>query len=291
MVENNLKNLGETINSIRMKLDINQKQLAEGICSQSQISKIESGEISPYIHTLIKISKKLGINPSYFINQVYKDQFEFIAHSKELVREAIRKKDYKEVKRLIGKFEKHKCFQEIEEVQFLEWHKGIVTYYLDQNFTRSIEILEDTFQLKDSIQHTEQDIQILNSLAIIYSEEQQWENAKHTFIEAIEVYKKSIFITDTSILVRLYYNLGKLLYEAEEYKESLVYCDKGIAHCKQYHSNYLFGELLYQKGMNLLKLDGQSAGQVFLEESLFLFKLLDKEQNYEFVKEKIASLS
>nr|WP_079504869.1 helix-turn-helix transcriptional regulator [Mesobacillus jeotgali] len=49
MSEFNFKNLGDTIHTIRVKLNVTQKELAKGICSQSQISKIEKGEISPYI--------------------------------------------------------------------------------------------------------------------------------------------------------------------------------------------------------------------------------------------------
>ncbi len=55
-------NLGEAIKELRQSLGYTQEEFAQGICSQSQISKIEKGEISPYVHTLIQMALKLGWN-------------------------------------------------------------------------------------------------------------------------------------------------------------------------------------------------------------------------------------
>ncbi|MFD0047777.1 helix-turn-helix domain-containing protein [Actinomycetes bacterium NPDC127524] len=290
MIEDNLSNLGESIYNIRLKLNISQKELADGICSQSQVSKIESGIISPYVHTLVKISKKLGINPTYFLNQIYKDQFEFIDHSKKTVREAIHQKDYKEVKRLLKSLERHPSFRDIEEKQFIMWHQGIITYYLNKDFGKSIEILTEAFNMKESIRHSEQDIQVLNSLAIIYSEEKQSENAKENFDLSLKVYKNSLLVTDTSIYVRICYNSSKFLFSLNEYSEALSYCNKGIEHCKQHHSTFLFGELLYQKGSILIKLNDKENGINFLEYACVLFQVLNRTDYLKIVQEEIDEI-
>ncbi|MEK5066797.1 helix-turn-helix domain-containing protein [Cytobacillus sp. FSL R5-0596] len=290
MLEKNLKNLGQSIHDVRVKLNLSQKELAKGICSQSQISKIESGEISPYIHTLIKISKKLGIHPSFFVNQVYKDQYEFINDSRTMIRKAVHLKDYREVKRLVNHFSKHPSFQGIEEKQFLIWHKGIATYYLDKDFEKSIAILTEAYNMKNSIQYTEQDIQILNSLAIIFSEEEQWYLAKEKFITAINVFNESFVPLDISIYIRLCYNVSKLLLDLKEYKESLFYAEKGLELCKHNNSNYLFGELLYQKGSLLVKLDNINDGLKFLQNSCTIFEVLNKESYLTTVKKEIKEL-
>ncbi|MCM3670942.1 helix-turn-helix domain-containing protein [Mesobacillus maritimus] len=291
MLEKNLKHLGDTIHSIRVRLNISQKELAEGICSQSQISKIEAGQISPYVDTLVKISKKLGICPAYFLNIVYKDQYHFITSSKKSIRKAISAKDYREVKRLVDKYEKHPSFQDIEEKQFLKWHKGIAVYYLDQKFHESVKILREASSMKDSIQHTEQDIQILNSLAIIYSEEEQWVDAKSKFEEAIEVFNKSIFIDDITISIRLSYNLSKLLYSINEYNDGLFYCNKGLEQCKKHHSSYLFGELLYQKGITLSEIGNKREGIKHLKYAFNAFELLEKDDYLEITNQKINELN
>ena len=155
MSEFNFKNLGDTIHTIRVKLNVTQKELAEGICSQSQISKIEKGEISPYIDTLVKIANRLGMDPNYFINQICKEQYEFVEHSKVKIREYTKKKEYVEVKRLISRLEKHPSFKNLEEVQFLYWHKGVYTYYLEDDFSKAINLLMSALNLKCSFQKTD----------------------------------------------------------------------------------------------------------------------------------------
>ncbi|WP_409295864.1 helix-turn-helix domain-containing protein [Peribacillus sp. SCS-26] len=290
MIEDNLSNLGESIYNIRVKLNISQKELADGICSQSQISKIESGMISPYVHTLIKISKKLGINPAFFLNQIYKDQFEFVDHSKKLVREAIHHKEYKEVKRLLKSLDRHPSFKDIEEKQFIMWHQGIITYYLDKDFHKSIDLLSNASKMKESFRHSEQDIQVLNSLAIIYSEEKQVEKAKENFELALKTYKNSLLVTDTSIYIRICYNSSKFLFSLNKYSDALTYCDRGIEHCKQFHSTFLLGELLYQKGSTLIKLNDKENGIKFLEQACVLFQVLDRSDYLNIVQAELDEI-
>lgn len=44
---------------------MSQSELCHGICSQSQISKIEKGIIYPSSILLYQLSERLGINPNY----------------------------------------------------------------------------------------------------------------------------------------------------------------------------------------------------------------------------------
>lgn len=288
MTEFNFKNLGESIHSIRVKLGISQKDLASGICSQSQISKIETGEISPYIHTLVKISERLGINTTHFINQISKEHFEFVSQSKNLVRESIKKKDYKEVKRLINKLEKHPSFQNIEERQFISWHKGVWVYYLENDSEKAIAVLKGALDLKDSIQATEQDIQIINSIGIIYGEKEEWAAAKDSFLRAQEIYNKALYSLDFTILIRIYYNLSKIYYKLDHTNEALSVANKGIAMAIENDSSYLLGELLYQKGFIYAERGDISQGIYFLQQAGNIFTLQEKESYIQLVQDKLA---
>ncbi|WP_193065021.1 helix-turn-helix domain-containing protein [Oceanobacillus oncorhynchi] len=290
-IEKNLKNLGAIIESTRISLNLSQSELAEGICSQSQISKIESGQISPYIHTVVKLSKKLGIDPKYFLNYIYKDQYEFVAHSKESIRKAISNKDYDEVKRLVNLYEKHKEFQDLEEKQFISWHKGIISYYFNKDFYGSLKILTNALSMKHALQSTEQDIQILNSIAIIYSEEGQLLKAQDKFKEAIKIYDKSLFIIDPHIYIRICYNLSKVLYNLKEYQDGLSFCNRGIEMCKERQSNYMFGELLFQKGTILIGIMNKHEGIKYLQYAGTIFELLEREDYLSIVKRKIDKLN
>lgn len=287
MNEFNFKSLGETIRSIRVKLEITQKELADGICSQSQISKIEKGEISPYIDTLLKIALKLGINPNYFINIIKKEQYEFITNSKNKVREYTKKKDYLEVKRLVTILEKHQAFKNLEEKQFICWHKGIYLYYLEKDSSKALEKLEEALNLKNSIQATDQDIQIMNSIGIILGEENQWEQAKMAFFHAVQIFKDSLSPMDITILVKLYYNLSKVFYKLQQSKEALEITNKGIELAIENESNYLLGELLYQKGLILADTGDISKGLDYLHQASSIFTIYKNEKYLNITQDKI----
>ena len=57
-------NLGIIIKELRKK-NMSQSELCHGICSQSQISKIEKGIIYPSSILLYQLSERLGIDPNY----------------------------------------------------------------------------------------------------------------------------------------------------------------------------------------------------------------------------------
>ncbi|MCM3666371.1 helix-turn-helix transcriptional regulator [Mesobacillus subterraneus] len=288
MPEFNFKNLGQSIYSIRITLGISQKELAEGICSQSQISKIENGEISPYIHTLIKLSERLGVNSNYFINQISKEHYEFIVQTKDEIRKMIKEKDYKEVKRLINKLEKHPSFQNIEEKQFIYWHRGISDYYLNDDASNAIKILNNALKLKESIQATAQDIQIINSIGIIYGEMEDWENARNSFLNAADIFRKSLYPMDYKILVRINYNLSKVIFKLKENANALQVVNKGLNLAIENDSSYLFGELLYQKGLILNELGKINDSIRNLEQARTIFDLYGKDSYLKKVNEKIS---
>ncbi|WP_078394546.1 helix-turn-helix domain-containing protein [Shouchella patagoniensis] len=77
-------NLGKAIAEIRKSKGISQKKLAESICDQSLISKIESGSTVPTIKVIYDIAKKLNVSLNYltrFFEVENPDNFDFFVDS------------------------------------------------------------------------------------------------------------------------------------------------------------------------------------------------------------------
>ncbi len=53
------------LKNLERKKNMSQSELCHGICSQSQISKIEKGIIYPSSILLYQLSERLGIDPNY----------------------------------------------------------------------------------------------------------------------------------------------------------------------------------------------------------------------------------
>ncbi|MBV6684081.1 helix-turn-helix domain-containing protein [Bacillus sp. JRC01] len=58
--------IGKKIKELRKAIGITQGELAEGICTQALISRIEKGDIYPSATVLYRISQRLGVDVNYF---------------------------------------------------------------------------------------------------------------------------------------------------------------------------------------------------------------------------------
>jgi transcriptional regulator with XRE-family HTH domain len=58
--------IGKKIKELRKIVGLTQSELAEEICTQALISRIEKGDIYPSATAIYQISKKLGVDVNYF---------------------------------------------------------------------------------------------------------------------------------------------------------------------------------------------------------------------------------
>lgn len=65
--------IGERIRQVRMHKGLTQGELVSGVCSITYLSRIESGKIKPSSSFLIKVSKKLGVNCDFLIDDNHEE--------------------------------------------------------------------------------------------------------------------------------------------------------------------------------------------------------------------------
>ena len=61
--------LASRIKNRRKELKLSQKELADGICKQGQISRLENGEYTPGSELLYQLAKKLNVSMDYFFDE------------------------------------------------------------------------------------------------------------------------------------------------------------------------------------------------------------------------------
>ncbi|MEC1154872.1 helix-turn-helix domain-containing protein [Cytobacillus horneckiae] len=272
-------NLAQLIKDLRQSIGISQRELAEGVCSQSEISQIENGKIIPCIYTLMSISERLGVEPVYFIDRMNKDEYTLLINIKKEIRDCSHNKNYIKMSKLIKKYEGLACFRPLEEKQFIIWHKGIVEYYVNNDPILAQQYLNYALSLRHSFYKTSQDVNILNSSAIMYAEVGDHHQAIGAFKEAISLYELSDTIADFKLHIKLLYNISKSYTKNGEWTIAEKYCDLGIKKCKKEYTFYLYGELFYQKALiSKLKGDYKEASKQF-NKSLFIFTE-SKRENY-----------
>ena len=154
-MEFNFLNLKE----IRIKRSMTQKDLAEGICSQAMVSKIEKNDLVPDINTVLQFADKLGVDIKELIGEESQSQSKLSTNE---ISELLEKREYFELEQLLQK--QGILNKDLKSLTPMEiWLRTIILYSNYREKDQAISMLTD---LKNSeIKDYNQRVRISNTLA------------------------------------------------------------------------------------------------------------------------------
>ncbi|AVP44804.1 helix-turn-helix domain-containing protein [Bacillus thuringiensis] len=282
--------LGITIKELRIKKNISQSDLCHGICSQSQISKIEKGVIYPSSILLYQLSERLGVDPNNIFALTQNKKLKYTENVKYVMRDCIRQHQYKELYEIVTREKYTNNFQTKEDKQFLLWHEAIAIYCVNNSTKVALTLLNNALKLTvtniDFL--SEREIDILHTMAILHAENKEYKKSITILKRCLNNFNKLDFPRDKEIKLKIIYNLAKNLSYTYQYEEAIKYIDKGIQLAINLNTFYLLGELYYGKGSNLLKLKQYNEEDVAnnMKKSLFIFELTKNEKKLKIIKEE-----
>ncbi|KZE37468.1 hypothetical protein AV656_12945 [Bhargavaea cecembensis] len=266
--------LGMEIRKWRKIRKMTQKQLADGICNQSEISRLEKGDSYPSIDTLQAISVKLRLPLSYFFEVLIHDDFEAKEKMLDDVKSFSSKKDYEGLYRYTQELLNNGRFLHPELKTYLESYYYVSLYYLKKHDYRYC--VTELYRLTD-VEVIGMDVllktRIKNAIAIILAENSKHEEGMKIFKEilqeqvAAEEYDK--------MRITILYNVGKTQFVLKEYQEALSTTDEAIGLSIKYRDMSILGQLHYQRAQILEEL-GSPFGEIqsSYQKARFFFELL-----------------
>ncbi|PGN48626.1 transcriptional regulator [Bacillus cereus] len=273
--------LGITIKELRIKKNISQSELCHGICSQSQISKIEKGMIYPSSILLYQLSERLGIDPNNIFALTQNKRLKYVENVKYVIKDCLKQKQYKELYEIVKKEKNLNNFQTKDEKQFLIWHEAIAVFMVDKSIKTALDFLNNALKLTltNSDFLSEREIDIMQTMAIFYAENKEYEKSITIFKRCLTNFNKLDFPRDKEIKLKLMLNLAKCFDFTYQHEEAIKYIDKGIKLAINLNTLYLLGELFYLKGQCLLKMKQHNVEDVIYnwKKALFIFELTEKE--------------
>ncbi|HDR3345720.1 TPA: helix-turn-helix domain-containing protein [Bacillus cereus] len=273
--------LGITIKKLRIKKNISQSELCHGICSQSQISKIEKGMIYPSSILLYQLSERLGIDPNNIFALTQNKRLKYVENVKYVIKDCLKQKQYKELYEIVKKEKNLNNFQTKDEKQFLMWHEAIAIFMVDKSIKTALDFLNNALKLTltNSDFLSEREIDIMQTMAIFYAENKEYEKSINIFKRCLTNFNKLDFPRDKEIKLKLMLNLAKCFDFTYQHEEAIKYIDKGIKLAINLNTLYLLGELFYLKGQCLLKMKQHNVEDVIYnwKKALFIFELTEKE--------------
>ncbi|MFN7251851.1 MAG: helix-turn-helix domain-containing protein [Anaerobacillus sp.] len=286
--------VGDKIKELRMHYNIYQEELAEGICTQATISRIEKNEIVPNSYILYQIAKRLGVDMDYFYGSGSLLKIEYVKNVYQDLERLVREKNYKEVLRIVKLEKINPLFRRDELKQILLWREGISYFYLNNNQDKAFELLDAALQLtpttKKNTSATE--IDILASIAAIHGEIRQYAKAAEIYHDISIKMKKSPANYDPKLAIRIAYNSAVIAHLLSNYQEAIRFCDKTIQLCLSNLTFYILGETYFQKGESILALtSNKQETLLWLEKSLNIFRIINNEHAVKYVLDEINKLN
>lgn len=238
------KRLGIKIKELRKERGLKQFELAEGICSQAQISKIEKGQVEPLSSTLYLIANRLNVQVSHFFNHI-PDTRDYLAQMIVNLKAARKNSDFQLIKHIIEEHENKRINDNNETLAVLTWYKGLYNYYLNKDLIASTDLLKKAITLADNNTVTKNEI--LNDIGVLLIDAGEFSLSINYLQDSL----RNLEITESKnpeLQVRIIYNLICCLFELKKYKDAIYYCHLAINICIEAEKMDYFRELHYWLG-------------------------------------------
>jgi len=212
--------LAEKFRVKRKELGLSQQTLAEGICEQSQISKIERGHFIPSADLLFKLSQRLEVPLDYFFNEQIEVKSN-LSNFKHLSARLLDDRNYDDLEYLYKIEVERSTFLTLEDRTYLEWIKSIIDFYLYNLQFEAISYLENILSKVSST--TLIYLKVLNTLSNFYSLVGHEEDYKKNYAHLMELYQTKNLDYQEFLFgyIRVRHNYAHYLVSKEKYNEAI----------------------------------------------------------------------
>lgn len=242
-----MNTLAEKFRLKRKELRLSQQTLAEGICEQSQISKIERGHFIPSADLLFKLSQRLEVPLDYFFNEQIEIKSN-LSNFKQLSARLLDDRNYNDLEYLYKIEIERGSFLTLEDRTYLEWVKSIIDFYQYNLQFDAISHLENILSKVSST--TLIYLKVLNTLSNFYSLVGREEDYEKNYSHLMELYQTKNLDHQEFLFgyIRVRHNYAHYLVSKEKYNEAIQEALETIELCKQRQTSYQLAPLLILVG-------------------------------------------
>jgi len=275
--------IGEIIRSNRINQKISQEELCSGICSASNLSRIENGEQIPTRITYEALMERLGQAPEIYPSFLDNRELEAF-RLRHQISQSLHAEDFDEAEMLVNRLESLGKLERVYEQLILHVRTLIMKNRGADSHDvlvamKSVAALSIKEFSPDKILRyilSKDDLVILKNLAASH-----YGAGEHdTAIEILYAIKKYIErkVVDDEGISPLYtgilHPLTNWVGMKGRHKEVVSLCDTGIKRCIEYGAYRSFDALLYNKGYALVMLGEINEAKKYLQEAYYLSRAL-----------------
>ena len=265
--------LATRLKNRRKELKMSQRELAEGICKQGQISRLENGEFTPGADFLYALSKKLKVSMDYFFNEQIEEEIDELSEFKKLAQTFITNRNYESLK-YIYELESVKVHRlSLVDKFYMEWIKSLIDFYFYGQKEESVARLEKVLSQLNVTDLFY--IQVSNTLFNFYYDIEDLEsfNEIREKLECQVNQLKLNTIEELNLSIKFNYNVCRYLWLQNNTEEAITKITDTINQCKTYRTTYLLADLYLLIGNVSKNFSSKIAVKEYFETAYFLYKL------------------
>jgi len=276
--------IGLALRRLRKKHRLTQKDLANGICSQAEISKIENGTHSPTVDLLFALSRRLQVPISMFLDSA--NQQDSIRMVDDTLLTRFRNQEFLNIYNEMKILSKQ---QSVESEWGLLYHFyfSLCAFRLQKiDYRTCIVELQNLFEKYATTYYSPSMlIRIKSAIANIYYENKSYHHGMRVYGELLNLNYDSDELMIARI--RVLYNFSKVLLQLKKADEALSYLEEGIETSLRYKDMSLLGQLLYQKGSALEMLGAPiNSIQETFTKAYIMFEMLGMTEYQQIMRDK-----
>ena len=265
--------LATRLKNRRKELKLSQRELAEGICKQGQISRLESGEYTPGADFLHSLAKKLKVSMDYFFDEQIVEEVDELAEFKKLAHTFITNRNYESLK-YIYELENVKSHRlSLADKFYMDWIKSLIDFYFYGQQEEAVARLEKVLsQLSISDMNY---LQISNTLFNFYYDVGDLTRFNE-IREKLEYQVNRLnlnSIEEIELSIKFNYNVCRYLWLQNNIEEAITKITATIKQCKAYRTTYLLADLYLLIGNVSKDFSSKVIVKEYFETAHFLYKL------------------
>ena len=265
--------LATRLKNRRKELKMSQRELAEGICKQGQISRLENGEFTPGADFLYALSKKLKVSIDYFFNEQIVEEIDELSEFKKLAQTFITNRNYESLK-YIYELESVKVHRlSLVNKFYMEWIKSLIDFYFYGQKEEAVARLEKVLSQLSVTDLTY--LQVTNTLFNFYYDIEDLESFNE-IREKLEYQVNQLklnTIEELNLSIKFNYNVCRYLWLQNNTEEAITKITDTIKQCKKYRTTYLLADLYVLMGNVSKNFSSKVAVKEYFETAYFLYKL------------------
>lgn len=267
--------LATRIKSRRKELKLSQKELAEGICKQGQISRLENGEYTPGSEVLHQLAKKLNVSMDYFFDEQILNESTELIEFKKIAKTFITQRNYESLK-YIYDLEKEKSHRlSLSDKIYLEWIASLVDFYVRDRREGAIGRLEKA--LKSTHKADINYLQISNTLFNFYHDTDnlaRFDMMKEELTSHLQQLTLNT-IEELELSIKFNYNLGRYFWLQKNMEAAIKQVTATIKLCQEYRTTYLLADSFLLLGNLSQNFSEKTTVKTYFETAQFLYKQIE----------------